>query len=160
MKVKYAHLDYSKILLLHGVYMEADTGHFIPCLSYAAHPRVWLQTLQTKGILGREEVGRHLRKPTGSFSSVAEPCTPHDLKNNSAVQSTGTGCPFVQWGQLSSQLCGQLGDGLHLSLLNCWLRQVAVKQQATAWHCTVVPPMRQKELMGDFHPRCSSSGIR
>lgn len=33
MKVKYAHLDYTKILLLPGVYMEADTGHFIPCLT-------------------------------------------------------------------------------------------------------------------------------
>ena len=55
------------------------------------------------------------QESTSSFSSVVKP-------RGTCAMPHG---PVIHWGQLSSQLFGQLDKGLHLSFLKCSIRAQA-----------------------------------
>lgn len=164
MKVKYAHLGETKdSSVACGLHRGQHRPlHLMPELCHSLlesgfKPCKW------RVFKGREEVGWHLRKPTGGFSSIAEPWTPHDLKNNSNAQRHGHWMPICSLGAavkpavwtagwwtapFTSQLLAQ-GSGRRP-----WNSKPQVR------FCTMASPMRQTELMGDLHPCCSISGIR
>lgn len=99
------------------------------------------QMSQTEGVGGRrrdETSAQAFWNSTAQHSALPK-ANPASQRHRAGVHDARG--PACSAGKLSNQLCGQLDDGLHFSLLSCWLRPQAgglITEQArhtsVKWH--------------------------